>query len=249
MDFSLGNIQRHIAAKTASAGLASTAASSTPVEQAQPQHQQQVMPGANGYYSAANGDVANGSAHAYSANNPSMQHQDQPQFQSEQPFYPDPQNTSMPPYASASLQAYNNSTYSDADMKPNIEAQLNAGLQYANAHPQPTPPTFNAHVPPPQNQNGFQGATAPPQAGPTAWRNFTEGMMTNMPSGSDYAQTLMALQNPSQQGKDGTPEMHSATNLTMAALGGLQAPPQTHDGGQMWPLIHYGGPSGNVAGQ
>lgn len=269
VDYSLGNIQRHIAAKTASAGLASTVPSSTPVQQPepQPQHQQQAVAGANGYYHAANGDVTSIAAHTYPINNQPMQPQDQT-YQSEQSFYPDPQTTSMPPYASASLQAYNNGhayTPDAGDLKPNIEAQLNAELQYSNAQhaqqqqppQQPTPPSFPPHQqqqqqPPPHPFT----PRAPPQAGPTAWRNFTEGVMTNMPShGSDYAQTLMALQNPgSQAAKDGSAgnngEMHSASQLTMAALGGLQIPVQGGLGGagaegqQAWPLIHYGGPNG-----
>lgn len=242
MDYALGNIQRHIAAKTASAGLASTTPSSAAVEHAQPPHQQQVIAGANGYYNAANGDMANGASPAYPMNNPGIQHPEQNHYQSDQTFYPDPQATSMPPYASASLQAYNNGTYSEPDMKPNIEAQLNAGLQYANPQAQPTPP-FNGHP----AQNGFQNT--PPQAGPTAWRSFTEGVLTNMPSGSDYAQTLMALQNPaSHAAKEGTPDIHNSSTMTMAALGGLQhmtAP----DGGQPWPLIHYGGTTSNAPGQ
>ena len=197
-----------------------------------------------------------------------MQPQDQA-YQSEQSFYPDPQTTSMPPYASASLQAYNNAnayTPDAGDLKPNIEAQLNAELQYSNAQHaqqqapqqpqhQPTPPSFPTQQPPPPHSFTPQ---PPPQAGPTAWRNFTEGVMTNMPShGSDYAQTLMALQNPGAKegaagggGGSGAGDMHSASQLTMAALGGLQMPVQGGLGGagaegqQAWPLIHYGGSSG-----
>lgn len=203
------------------------------------------MAGANGYYHPANGDVPNGAGQTYPMAGQELQPQpqDQGSYRSDQPFYPDPQTTSMPPYASASLQAYNNGTYSDADMKPNIEAQLNASMQYANPPPQTTPTAFSghAHAAP---HNGYQ--TTPPHAGPTAWRNFTEGVMTNMPSGADYAQTLMALQNPAHTPtNDGTAGMHSAGNMTIPALGGLQLPAQM-GGGQPWPLIHYGGTGANA---
>lgn len=252
VDHSLGAIQRHIATKTASAGLASTAASSTPVEQAQPQQQpqqqqqQQAIAGANGYYHATNGDMTNGAAQTYTMASQNLQHPDHGHYQSEQPFYPDPQSTTMPSYASASLQAYTNASYTADDMKPNIEAQLNAGLQqYATQQPQPTPPTFNSHTHPPP-QDSYHNTT--PQAGPTAWRDFTQGVMTNMPSGSDYAATLMALQNPAHAAKDGTADMHPHSNMTMAALGGMQIPPQVN-GGQPWPLIHYGSQGTNAPGQ
>ena len=204
------------------------------------------MPGANGYYNAANGDMANGASQTYPIANQGMPHQDQGQYQSEQPFYPDPQTTTMPPYASASLQAYNNAPYSDADMKPNIEAQLNAGLTYANPQTQATSSTFNAHGQP--AQNGYRSTQ--PQGGPTDWRDFTQVVMHNMPSGANYAQTLMALQNPSSHvAKDSAPDVHPTANLPMAALGGLQQLPPQHDGGQPWPLIHYGNPNANASGQ
>lgn len=244
MDYSLGNIQRHIAAKTASAGLASTVASSTPVEQPRHQHHSQAIAGANGYYNAANGDVSNGAAQTYSVPGQEMQQHDQNTYQTSQAYYAEPQATTMPPYASASLQAYNNGAYGEADMKPNIEAQLTASMQYTNPAQQTTPTGFAGH-PHPSPHPSFQAT--PPQAGPSAWRNFTEGVMTNMPSGSDYAQTLMALQNPAHAAaNDGG--LYSAGNMNIPALGGLQLPAQM-GGGQPWPLIHYGGTGANVPGQ
>lgn len=189
--------------------------------------------------------MTNGAGQAFPMTGQELPHQDQGNYQPDQPYYPDPQASSMPSYASASLQAYNNGAYSEADMKPNIEAQLN-GIQYANPQAQTTPVGYNSSHGHPTPQSTYPNT---PQVVQTTWRNFTEGVMTNMPSGSDYAQTLMALQNPSHAAaKDATGGIHSTGNMTIAPMAGMQIP--THiDSGQPWPLIHYGGTMPNAPGQ
>lgn len=200
----------------------------------------------NGYYAPADpGNIANSAPSMHPVTNQVGQDHSPAQYQSANHFYPDPQSTNLPQHTPAGMPQYDNTVYNNgADMKPNVEAQLQAELQQHNApQGQPAPPAFSAFP----TQNGYQ-VTAP-QAGPAAWRDFTQGVMTNLPSGSEYAQTLMALQNHAHASKDGTPDMQTTTTMNMAALGGMQMSPQ--DGGHMqtWPLIHFGPSGGSVGGQ
>lgn len=207
-----------------------------------------MLASANGYYApAAAAEMPHAATHTYPAASQPVQEPAPAQFQAAGHYYPEPQSTTMPPYASAAMQPYDAQVYSGADMKPTIETQLSAELQHPapppqpQSQPQPPQPTYTAFP----VQNGYQAVA--PQAGPAAWRDFTEGVMGNLPSGSEYAHTLMALQNHAHTNKDGTPDLQTATTMNMAALGGMQMPAQ--EAGhlqQAWPFIHFG-PSGGVA--
>ena len=251
IDSSLANISRHLAAKTASAGLASAGSPTSPTGHAQPQ-QQQIFPAANGYAHAysnggTTGDMSNGSSQTYSM---SAQGSGPPQnaYPSNTHLYPEHQSGSMPPYTSATAQAFDPAKYIAQDMKPAIEVQLNAHRsalpqqqvpQSQAAHlaqhvPQLTPhaaptPFLAAFQSPVQDQASFNPpATSLAATGPAAWRNFTE-MIPNI-SGQDYMASTNGLMSLGQK-QDGV-DM-SAANV--ASMGGLQMAASN----QPWPLVSY----------
>ena len=252
IDTSLVSISRHLAAKTASAGLASSGSPTGPADQ----QQQQVFPDANGYANAyanntTSADISNGSQPAYAighrGSDPTQQQNPYPQGGH---FYPEPQSGSMPPYAPATIVQFDTSAYSTEDIKPNLDAQLNAHnamTQPQVSHQQPThaTPQLTPHQPSanfmaafqsqPASQNGFHTTTqavAMPHSGPAAWRDFTNNMGMAM-GGQDYmnsaSNALIALASDKPHGLD-----MSAANG--ASMGGMHIPP---DGQQPWPLIQF----------
>ncbi|KAF7191185.1 Transcriptional activator protein acu-15 [Pseudocercospora fuligena] len=228
VEFSLGNIQRHLAAKTASAAVASASSPTT----SDHQQAQQLYNATNGYsteYTAQNGDVNQGQAYAQDQS----QNNYPPQSFAYAHAHPPAQNSN------GIYNTFDGSGYSGEEAKPNIEAELVASMAQQQAQ-QPAPTNFMAafQSPNPQVSNGFQqspqtatmnSVQAYPQAGPAAWRHFADSMMTNV--AGDYnlpAGALMSLTGKS----DGSGDM---TGMTMGNI-----PLPTGDAnGQPWPLIHY----------
>lgn len=148
--------------------------------------------------------------------------------------YPEVQNGAMA-YSSGNIAGFDASAYSSEEAKPNIEAQLHHAVAHdpSMASQAQASNFLAAFQSPTQVNNGFQQSPQQanfPQAGPAAWRHFTNSMMTNV-SGQEYmpnpAGALMALSG----GKAG--EMDIAT----AAMGNF---PMPNDGSaQPWPLLQY----------
>lgn len=241
VDFSLNHISGHIAAKTASAAVASTA---SPVSD---HNQQQQMydgtNGTNGYYanSSATQDLNGAHGQAYSEAQ-----------QGQQGHYPAPAQYTYPTtqangisYTAANTAGFDAAAYA-GDQKPNMDAELAAHTASLAAH-QPAATTFlQAFQSPPQVSNGFpqtphaavmNGQPVYPQAGPAAWRNFADNMMSNV-SGHDYVNSAGGLMGLGNGKTDG-----SLSEMAVATMGNLQVP--AGDPNQPWPLIHYNGGGGH----
>lgn len=237
IDSALDNLNRQIAARTASAAVAS-AVSPTTQEQNAAQQLYESTNGSDNYY--GNGTSGHNMAASQGTYmNAQQGHQEQaraPSYPGTASYtYPGVQNGAMA-YAQGTMGGYDSAAYSSEEAKPNIEAQLQAAAHEAQASnfmaafQSPTAPV---------NGNGFQQSPQQaeyPQAGPAAWRHFANSMMTNV-SGQEYLQTpagaLMALSG----GKSGDGSMDIAT----ATMGNIAIP---NDGStQPWPLLQYtGGP-------
>lgn len=250
IDFSLDNIQRHIAAKTASAALPATSSPSDTHAQAYTNGNDY-----NEHYSgehSSNGDMNGNHGHAYVSPHVAQNHAYQT---STQYAYPAPHETHV--YPPANLNGYNTDNWKD-DPKPNLEEQLmrvnslaeRQAAEAARVSPHAAPTNFLAafQSPTTQSSNGFHHspptagindhAGTYPQAGPVAWRHFADTMMTNV-GGHDYANSaasLLALSGGKPA--DGT----NANLMAVAQMGTMQMPasgvPQPP-----WPLLHYN--SGN----
>lgn len=252
IDFSLSNIQRHIAAKTAAAALPAT---SSPGET----HAQAYTNG-NGYneqYSgehSSNGEVHGNHGQAYVSPHDEQNHGYQATAQY---AYPAPHESHV--YPPGGLNGYNTTSYAD-DTKPNLEEQLMrvnslADQQAAEAAasrvgPHSAPTNFLAAFQSPTTQpsNGFD-QTPPtagineqvgtyPQAGPVAWRHFADTIMPNDYMGHAGHSTASLLALSGGKAADGT----NGNMVAAAQMGSLQLP--VSDGAQApWPLLHYS--SGN----
>ncbi|KAK4504236.1 hypothetical protein PRZ48_005152 [Zasmidium cellare] len=242
IDFSLSNLNRHIAAKTASAAVASTV-SPTTQEQTAAQSLYDSTNGSDTYYTNGTGshDMTQSQGQAYMNGQHGHQDQSQNYPASGAYTYPGVQNGAMA-YTQNNMAAYDTSAYSSEEAKPNIEAQLHAAAQEAAMSSQPQTSNFLAAFQSPTAQvNGFQQSPQQanyPQAGPAAWRHFTNAMMTNV-SGQEYIQTpagaLMALSG----GKAGDGSIDLAATATMGNI------PMPNDGTtQPWPLLQYTGGNG-----
>lgn len=233
IEFSLGNIQRHLAAKTASAAITSTSSPEQPT--------QQLYNATNGYsndYSAqTNGDMNQSQAYAQD-----QTHNNYPPQNFAYAHAHPPAPTSNGMYNTQANIAFDSSAYTTEESKPNIEAELVASMAQQQAQ-QPAPTNFMAafQSPNPQVTNGFQhspqtatlNGPAYPQAGPAAWRHFTDSMMTTV-NGPDYNLPAGALISLNGKSADGS------TDMAAMSMGNMPLP--TGDAsGQPWPLIHYTG--------
>jgi hypothetical protein len=235
VDISLGNITRHLAAKTASAAV--NASSSSPVD-LQPQQQAYGI----GYNSYTNGS---GQSYAQQPNS----------YPSNANFtYTEPQNNSMT-YASSNhfdAAAY----HSDhGESKPNMEAQLTAHNAQTNhmgpsdflaAFSSPHAQVGNAFSSPPvaAPMNGNTGGVFQ-NAGPAAWRSFADNMMSNMhhEQPNDYAAALMAL-GASNRANDLSGTGMENVAATMGSMLHVPIGREYEQHAQVWPLIQFSGSMG-----
>lgn len=248
IEFSISNLNRQIAAKTASAAVASTV-SPTTQEQTAAQQLYDSTNGNGNYYANGTGDheLATTEEQAYMSAQQGHQDQTHSSYSAGGQYtYPDVQNGGMA-YSSGNMAGFDTSAYSSEESKPNIEAQLHAAAQNASMVSQPQPTNFMAAFQSPPNthtqvNNGFQQSPQQqanfPQAGPAAWRHFANSMVTNV-SGQEYMQTptgaLMALSG----GKAGD---GSTMDIATATMGNV---PMPADGStQPWPLLQYAGANG-----
>lgn len=213
IDHSLDNITRHLAAKTASAVVAST--SSPGGTQGQSTQQTQVMYESGEYYNPNPQPQYPQAGYTYASN------------QSGTASYPAPPG------------AFDNTTYHPNSSTPhaNLEAQLHTLQETPDLTPQRASSFLAAFQSPPHPQPGFSHHPPPqfqPQSagGPAAWRNFTDAMMTSMgdlgSTAHDYAPppSLMSL-------KSGD----APVALDAAVALGMHLP----NGPPGWPLLPYGG--------
>ena len=251
IDTSLAGISKHIAAKTASAGLAA----GSPTSALDPSQQHQIFPDTNGFPTAytksnPNSDGPHDAQQAYAMSERAATHSQTPApYLSASHYYQETQPGAMQPYMGSFEPSYS----SAEDMKPNVNAQLSTHNVIPHpqvSHPQPAqrshhgsqltphqaPANFMAAFQPPQGQNGFHTpahATSMQQSGPAAWRHFTDTMSSNL-GAQEYmnsANALMAMQGDKQHGMD-----MAAANV--ASMGALHMP---QDGQQPWPLIYNAG--------
>lgn len=285
VEWSIGNVNRHLVAKTASAAV--TASTGTSSGQETPTHQLPERPASHAsVYNT--GHTADYSQQAqYTHSDPTQTHgmpavQTQPQQTYTMPP-PPPMHTdsgystataytytdTTPQQQPNPLLAYNASNTNgfyepqQEDMKPNIDAQFAAMQQQP-----PTTNTFlQAFHSPTDSVPGFSSPGGPP-VGPTAWRNFAEGLGMGMHMGGSAAPASMGASNPSfdayatqpmqQQTPMATPGGRGAMQYpqpavmgnTAAMFGEMQQMPmvqqqgggQQQQGGQIaleWPLIQY----------
>ncbi|CAK4034358.1 Activator of stress 1 [Lecanosticta acicola] len=249
IDFSLDHISAHVAAKTASAAVTSTA---SPPSQDQTPAQQpyENANSANGYYSEHSGTQdLNGVQH------PAYNEAQQGHASQGPATYPPPTQypygTAQPngiPYATTTPAGFDTAAY-PSDQKPDMEAELAAHTASIATPQQPVPSNFmQAISSPAPGSSGFQqppqvavmnGQAAFPQSGPAAWRHFADNMMTNV-SGQDYMNSAGALMAMSA-GKPDASVLPS--EMAVATMGNFQVP--AGDPNQPWPLIHYNGGSGH----
>ncbi|KAM3424816.1 hypothetical protein BST61_g6797 [Cercospora zeina] len=235
VDFALGNIQRHLAAKTASAALPATSSPTEPHTQAYTNEYSEQQRYTNGHSS----DDLNGSARRAYAN----VHADQSHYpQAGQYTYPPAHENGV--YPQTGIDSYAQSSYAE-DSKPNIEEQLLQATSIAQQAQQASADNFLAayqaasaaeskgyhHRPTTARMND---QTSPP-AGPAAWKHFAASI-PNL-AGHEYmnsAASLMALSGG--KATDGmNPDMVAAaqmSNVHLPHADGVQAP---------WPLSHYSG--------
>ncbi|USW48969.1 hypothetical protein Slin15195_G022880 [Septoria linicola] len=243
IDFSLGNIQRHIAAKTASAALPAT---SSPGEA----HAQTYSSGnsyGEQYANGTSGDINGNHGHAYSNGHDEQTHNYQ---QNSQYGYPPAHENGV--YAQSTMNGYDQSACG-GDTKPNIEDQLLQATSLAQQQAaqatqlvqQPGPASYLAAFQSSTSQasDGYHQSTAGlsdhsaayPQAGPAAWRHFADAMMNHSHvNGHEYmtsAAGLMALNGKTADGAN--PDMVAAAQMSsmqMPHSNGTQPP---------WPLLQY----------
>ncbi|KAI7350878.1 hypothetical protein KC354_g12628 [Hortaea werneckii] len=234
VDYSLTHINRRLAEQTASAASAAIASEAqqpglNAQQQQQPhQHQPQSF-GGQEYY-------ATSTHYPYQATESNSN-----QYQ---------QN-----HATA-MQHYDGSAYNAEGMQHNIEAQLNAELNNANAHSSQhqTPSNFAiAFQPPPQLPSHAAFTSQPPfPSGSAAWRHFADNMMvpTLQHAAADLHQFPAATANMGalqSTGSDGSGSGLSAPMAAAATFGEMQMPT---DPTQTWPgiAIQYGMGTGHSGG-
>lgn len=243
MDLSLGNIARHLAAKTASAAV--NASSSSPVDQ----HPQQQSYGNSYSTSYTNGGAATQeTGYAQQSNN----------YATSASFaYAEPQNSGMS-YSSGNH--FDTAAYASGDHKPNMEAQLTAHNAQANhmgqsdfmasfAQPHTHTQVGNAFSSPPAAaaMNGSAGGVFQ-NAGPAAWRSFADNMMMNMhheQQPHDYTASLMALGGTSRGDQMSNTGMENIA-ATMGSMLHVPMGREYEHHAQIWPLIQF---SGSMTGQ
>ncbi|EME46852.1 hypothetical protein DOTSEDRAFT_70721 [Dothistroma septosporum NZE10] len=236
VDSSLGNISRHISAKTAAAAVASAVSQSpTTQDSAQPQNQAGYdnSNGAGGYYAnGANGDPTATQHQGYTETPQPHQEQTQSAYPSGNQFatYPHAQ-----PNGISGFTAYDTAAYAGEESKPVVDAQF-----AAQQTPQPT--NFMAAFQP-QVTNGYQpnplagalNGQVYPHEGPAAWRHFATSMMTSV-SAPDDMHSAGLRASSSSHGSSAEPPI----DLTAAAtMGNLQM--STEQMGHAWPFVQYGG--------
>lgn len=239
IDFSLGNITRHLAAKTASAAV--HAASASPVEQQQQQ------------------TYGNGYNQAYTSGRISEGHEQQNYTQQPNSFpnttsyaYTDSHNSGM---AYPGGNHFDTASYGSdhGDTKPNIEAQLTAHNAQASHMGQGD---FMAAFAPAHATVGNAFTTSPvaaamngsagefQTAGPAAWRYFADNMMMKMhhEQPTDYTGGLMAMGGPNR-----VDEMSGSGMENIAAtIGSLMHVPREYEQhAQVWPMIQFAGNMGH----
>ncbi|KAK4628649.1 Transcriptional activator protein acu-15 [Fulvia fulva] len=244
VDFSIGNISRHISAKTAAAAVASAIAQSPTTQDSTQSQNQQAYDNSNstgGYYpNGTNGDITAAQHQGYAETPQVHQEQTQNAYPSGNQFatYPNTQSNGIPGSA-----AYDTAAYSGEESKPVIDAQY-AAHGATQQTPQPTnfmaafqPQVTNGYQPNPLNPlaGSMNGHQVFPHEGPAAWRHFATSMMTNVSAPDDmHSAGLMA--SSSSHGSSAEPPI----DLTAAAaMGNLQMP--TGQMGNAWPFVQYGG--------
>ncbi|CAK1357813.1 unnamed protein product [Cercospora beticola] len=236
IDFSLGNIQRHLAAKTASAALPATSSPTEPQAQAYTNGYSEQQRYTNGHSSE---DLSSTASRAY-ANTHAHADQSHAYSQSGQYTYPSAHENGV--YPQASINGYSQSAYAE-DSKPNIEDQLLQATSIAQQAQQVNANNFMAayQAASTAETNGYHQTPTTagmndqtyPQAGPAAWRHFADSI-PNL-GGHEYmnsAASLMALGGGKHT--DGTDMVAAAqmSHMHLPHADGVQAP---------WPLLHYTG--------
>ncbi|KAH9828484.1 Activator of stress 1 [Teratosphaeria destructans] len=250
IEYSIGNINRHLTAKTASAAIATATAAAVPPDATNGQEQQdpqQTYEHNNDYYSGGSASATNTDRQRqYSVDG--QTHAGQAQAA---PFTDAvPQYYQQHQYAAQAMAAYNNATYDPDAMKSNIEAQLNTelgagadGSSSQHTSPQHAQATtqYMAAFQSPAQQSAFQAPSTPAamqpgafqNSGHAAWRHFADNMLgsmgVNVTATTDYGMSPAGGMILKTDGSGlGTPPVGS--------FGGMQMPA---DGNQSWPLIHY----------
>lgn len=262
VEWSIGNVNRHLVAKTASAAVSGSSSG-----QETPTHQLPERPAV--YNQATPVDYTQQAPH-YPTNTDPIQQQQQA-YAMQPP--PPPMHTADSGYSTASTYtytdaqqplaaAYNTNGYYDQqqeDMKPNIEAQLVA-MQPATAQGPAHGFLQAVYSPTDSSVHGFSSPAAAvggQPVGPTAWRNFAEGLgMVGMQMGGNgspagFDSNPYVAQPMQQQTPLATPAAYAQQPVavmgnTAAVFGEMQMPmPQSQQSQQQgmgtleWPLIQY----------
>ncbi|KAM0720364.1 hypothetical protein Q7P37_004500 [Cladosporium fusiforme] len=261
VEWSLSHISQHLAKKTATAAVASSSATPPLIDKPQQQALKSNAYEATNEYSQ---EYAKSSTHEMSTIRtsqqiqaqapPQSQPQSQPPPSQMQPMpqahvhengysnsqtysYADPQSSTVTTFASAPVQSFAAQSYAGEDMKPNIEAQLAAHAALAQQQPHPaSQPASSGYMNVYQTPTGAYAAVDP--AGPLAWRNFAEnivtGLHTSAPGMSDAGLTSYANMMIDPLGNTAKTGAYMYPNS--ASFGSMQLPAQD---GADWPLIQY----------
>ncbi|KAG8627098.1 hypothetical protein KVT40_004581 [Elsinoe batatas] len=184
----ISDINRHIAAKTASAAYATANSNGTEARDTTIQHMKVEPTATHRLAETHHPHVTFNMPFAAETSNASQQYLQSPAdaYQAQQSFYPDPSSSSVPPYT--------NSMYPDSyeqELKPDISTLAqNAALAAQSAQSAHT-----NHGAANQSFYGYPNGAAM-NTGTVAWRNFTDNMMssTSTPSPRWSANALMSLQ-------------------------------------------------------
>ncbi|KAK4983814.1 hypothetical protein LTR50_006982 [Elasticomyces elasticus] len=264
IDAALNDVHRHLAAKTASAAVATADINRSPAETAAAQeHAQhaQAYGSGNTYnvpYPPASSGVPTTDADAgaaYMTHDESSMSSPQNTYSATTHYnYPEPPSTSIPNYPPSNI-AYDNSGYpsNEVDVKPDMTAQLHQQyhqqpqrsstqqqqyMNLASSPPQSGTPTSTNTTAYQHNQSQGTGA-----GGPAAWRHFTDHMLGSMGPGEfmNSASALMALGAQQGLGEESTGNA-GATGEGHGLEGLVASTGEGHDGqSQPWPLMTYAG--------
>lgn len=259
VDYSVENINRAVAARTASEAVESTA-----TENKEPQVKQESYPSTNGYQQAFSQpeQLPSSAQHTQQAHYAVQPAQSQ---QAQQAPYPSGNSFNYPDPTVNDLPNYSGLTYRDAaelneaaGIKPTLSNQLaghNPPVSHVSVSPHPhmhqqqqqTHNFLSAFQSPPPQQSPA-GYHVPPahgyytmQPGPAAWRDFADSMMTNFSGQEQYAaitHTIPPAYTP--QLNTGIPYGQHAS-MEVAAAANMNAASYVPGVNQHWPLLLYNG--------
>lgn len=232
INHSLNNINRHLAAKTASAVVASTSSPTEPTNHEHGQLYENVQ-----YYQSANQrpyTIVEERGQASFSDQPQTSHK-----QGNDHFgYQDPSNG---PASYSAVPTFSSASYSSGPASQATMESFDAFTSQPTS--QQTSNFIAAFRSPPRHQNGFLPPGPPTSisdaeyqahaaGGPAAWRHFTNNIMANSPSFMHTTDAIIALQNRTK----------AEGGMDMGAVPlGLHMP----DGPQSWPHIQFNAGSGS----